>query len=70
MKSRVLFTSLVALTLAVFAEPEKPNVLFIAVDDLRPELACYGAAPLTPNIDRLAETGLRFSMLSWVYWSH
>lgn len=38
------------------------NVLFIAVDDLRPELGCYGApAVLTPNIDRLAETGLLFN---------
>ena len=27
------------------AEPARPNVLFIAVDDLRPELACYGKKP-------------------------
>lgn len=34
------------------------NVLFIAVDDLRPELACYGASPVkSPHIDELARTG-------------
>jgi arylsulfatase A-like enzyme len=38
----------------------RPNVLFIAVDDLRPELGCYGARALTPNIDRLAASGLQF----------
>src|SRR5690606_35033233 len=33
----------------------------IAVDDLRPELACYGAKQMkTPNIDRLASQGLLF----------
>ena len=38
-----------------------PNVLFIAVDDLRPELNCYGAAHIfSPNIDRLANEGLLF----------
>ncbi len=41
---------------------EKPNILFIAVDDLRPELGCYGnTAIITPNIDRLAKTGMLFS---------
>jgi arylsulfatase A-like enzyme len=41
--------------------PEKPNILFIAVDDLRPELGCYGETHIhSPNIDRLAAEGTRF----------
>jgi arylsulfatase A-like enzyme len=42
------------------AGAERPNVLFIAIDDLRPELGTYGAPALTPNIDRLAAQGMRF----------
>ena len=39
----------------------RPNVLFIAVDDLRPELGVYGDAHIhSPNIDRLAEGGTLF----------
>jgi len=39
----------------------RPNVLFIAVDDLRPELGCYGKNHIkSPNIDRLAERGTVF----------
>ena len=39
----------------------KMNVLFIAVDDLRPELGCYGKKHIiSPNIDRLAGQGLLF----------
>ena len=42
-------------------KPEKPNVLFISVDDLRPELGCYGYDHMhTPNIDRLASKGMVF----------
>ena len=41
---------------------KKPNVLFIAIDDLRPELACYGASHIqSPNIDMLASQGVLFS---------
>ncbi len=38
----------------------RPNVLFIAVDDLRPELGVYGSRAVTPHIDALAASGLRF----------
>jgi iduronate 2-sulfatase len=35
------------------ATPTKPNILFIAVDDLRPQLGCYGEKQMiSPNIDR------------------
>jgi arylsulfatase A-like enzyme len=41
---------------------EKPNVLFIAVDDLRPQLGCFGHKQMiSPNIDRLASEGVIFS---------
>jgi arylsulfatase A-like enzyme len=43
-------------------EPARPNVLFIAVDDLRPELNSYGSTQVqSPNIDRLAATGVTFT---------
>ncbi|MBN2415277.1 sulfatase [bacterium] len=39
-----------------------PNILLICVDDLRPELGCYGAASVkSPNLDGFAETAVRFT---------
>ncbi len=39
----------------------RPNVLLIAIDDLRPELGCYGNSHIhSPNIDALAASGLQF----------
>ena len=41
---------------------ERPNILFIAVDDLRPELGCYGSPiAVTPHLDALAKDGLLFN---------
>ena len=40
---------------------DRPNVLFIAVDDLRPALGCYGdKTAVTPNLDKLAREGILF----------
>ena len=42
--------------------PARPNILFIAVDDLRPELGAYGKDYIkSPNIDRLARSGITFN---------
>ncbi|WP_233530649.1 sulfatase [Gelidibacter salicanalis] len=41
---------------------KKPNILFIAIDDLRPELGAYGSdVVVTPNLDKLASDGLLFN---------
>ncbi len=43
-------------------EEKKPNILFIAVDDLRPELGCYGnPMVISPNLDELASEGFLFT---------
>jgi iduronate 2-sulfatase len=55
----LLFASVLFTHSSLTAQPL--NVLFIAVDDLRPELGCYGAAHMkTPNLDRLASQGMLF----------
>ena len=64
--SKTLPLTIFALTLAssvhaAAERPVKPNVLFIAVDDLRPDFGCYGNTRVkSPNLDRLASEGLLF----------
>ncbi len=46
---------------SLMAATDRPNVLFIAVDDLRPDLGCYGNTQVkTPSIDKLAAGGTTF----------
>lgn len=46
---------------AIVPAMARPNVLFIAVDDLRPELGCYGKEAIhSPHIDSLAAGGVVF----------
>ena len=41
---------------------ERPNVIWIIADDLGPELGCYGYPGVaTPNLDRLASSGARYT---------
>ncbi|MFV1995700.1 MAG: sulfatase-like hydrolase/transferase, partial [Verrucomicrobiales bacterium] len=67
MKIFTAFTSLlfvaavISLSATAVCSAKKPNILFIAVDDLRTELNCFGADHIvSPNIDRLAARGTAF----------
>lgn len=39
----------------------KPNIVWIIGEDMGPDLGCWGTNVYTPNIDRLAEEGMRFT---------
>lgn len=64
-RSCILFSAISALCLSAAsgkdASAAKPNILFFAVDDLRPEIHCFGAEHIhSPHLDRLAERGTVF----------
>jgi arylsulfatase A-like enzyme len=41
---------------------EKPNILWFVIDDMSPNFSCYGEKRIrTPNVDRLAREGTRFT---------
>jgi arylsulfatase A-like enzyme len=57
-----LFALLACVASACAGMDRKPNVLFIAVDDLRPQLGCYGDRLVkSPHTDRLASQGVLFA---------
>ncbi len=59
---KILIVALLALLSGKLAAAEKPNILFIVADDLGfSDVGCYGGEIKTPNLDRLAADGLRFT---------
>lgn len=58
---RLLISLLLCFTAAGRAA-DRPNIVWIQVDDMSPHFSCYGETTVrTPNVDRLAAEGTRFS---------
>jgi len=60
MQSTLTLISLLVCAITLSAAANRPNILFIAVDDLKPAISSYGVDAPTPNIDRLAAQGTSF----------
>ena len=66
-KNHIILLLFIVISTACQSEKEtksltSPNILFIAVDDLRPELGVYGNQTVkSPNIDKLANEGSYFT---------
>jgi arylsulfatase A-like enzyme len=57
----LLLLSAIAVASAAGASANRPNVLWFMVDDMSPNLSCYGEKLIeTPHVDRLAREGTRF----------
>jgi iduronate 2-sulfatase len=58
----VIAAILVLVSISAARAAERPNVLLICVDDLKPMLGCYGDSTVkSPNIDALAARGVQFN---------
>lgn len=58
---RCLYLAFILVIASKGDSADKPNILFIAIDDMRPEFGCYGSElAITPNLDKLARSGLLF----------
>ena len=61
MKPFIILSAILALACGASSAAEKPNVLFIIVDDLTTTLTCMGSPSVhTPQMDALAARGVRF----------
>ncbi|QDT31241.1 sulfatase [Thalassoglobus polymorphus] len=61
MKSQLWIALVIVFTVCTSGEAAKKNVLFIAIDDLRPELGCFGSdVAISPHLDALAAKSVVF----------
>jgi N-sulfoglucosamine sulfohydrolase len=59
---RIGLVALLVFVPTLVAATTKPNFLWISAEDISPDLHCYGdEASISPNIDRLAAQGVRFT---------
>jgi len=61
----LLLAPLAALHAADAPPVPRPNILFITAEDICPNLGCYSDPnAVTPNLDRFAKEGIRFTSLA------
>ena len=61
MKKTLIYSLILLTSLPVFSQEKQKNILFIAVDDLKPLINAYGENQMvTPNFDRLIQSGVMF----------
>jgi len=59
----ILGMSMTEVATTAESQSQRPNILLLCVDDLKPILGCYGdPIAKTPNMDRLAARGMRFEL--------
>jgi N-sulfoglucosamine sulfohydrolase len=62
MKKILTLPFVLAIASSLHAADQRPNIVWIVGEDMGPELGCYGdAQAITPNMDRLAREGARFT---------
>ena len=60
----LLFILLLSAIKPAYGQTGKPNILWIIAEDLSPDLSCYGNGIVaTPNVDALAQRGMRFTQV-------
>ena len=57
---KIFTLSICLYVVASLLAAQKPNILFIAIDDLKPTIGAYSKAVPTPSIDRIAAQGTTF----------
>jgi uncharacterized sulfatase len=58
----VVFCCLSFIATTVFAQEKRPSILWISTEDISPDLGCYGDSyAITPTLDRLASSGVRYT---------
>lgn len=62
MKTYLTFLLLLLAMLATAAHEERPNIIMFLIDDQNPSsIAAFGGDTYTPNLDRMAEEGMKFT---------